>query len=276
MRRRRRKYTWFPNLGTDIPGDAEWSGRAGFIGIRQDGALNTLVFPLTVDDPEEQPAPGTPGELVKVIGNEYVIERIVGKLHAAFIPFTAATAGTNPFGLFGGANGTGQPAAARLTAGLFVARAESDLTGGPDLPIGAQTPDQLNLQYSPMNVQVIREPWMWRRTWVLRNGLFDILTATTAVSVGGSAAITPPATAFDGAQFPSSTTGYGSLGDGAHVDVKSVRRVGQDDRLWLALSTVVYPLGSVRDPEIAASNIRFEFDYRILGALRRPRQRGVF
>jgi len=150
MRRtRRRKYTWFPILGT-LDADPELS--TGLLelnittGVNPDEAGVVLTAPLIPDlTPEDVAA--QQDQLVDYIGTEYYIERIVGKIHA------------------GPVQGSSSPENVLLACGLFVARAES---GGGATPIGTSTVTR-NQNYGPLNPDTYQRPWMWRRTWVMSN-----------------------------------------------------------------------------------------------------------
>lgn len=79
------------------------------------------------------------------------------------------------------------------------------------------------------------------------------------------------------ALFPPTTAHYGSIMDGPHIDAKSVRRVGNDERLWFAVSAVNFPL--VTQSEIVVNQdvqIRGYLDFRVLGRLTRAHNRSNF
>lgn len=267
MRRKRRtRFTWFPTVGTELgnePPDV-LNGRAFNITVAQQGIVTELT-PLTVDTPAEGGDIDTtaPGALVGIVGQEYVIERIVGKMFAGLE------------GRRNAANDPSVPHGALFGAGIFVARAsDSEVGGGDQLPIGAASAPERNENYSPLGEDTIREPWMWRRTWLLGNLAFVQTAQASQVVVFNSANVNTV-----GSLYPPTTAHYGSLQDGPHVDVKSVRRVRQDERLWLAISTASYNAFS-GDPGAPVSNnagvIRGYFDFRILAALRRAKNRSNF
>lgn len=260
MARRRRKYTWFPTLGTDLPNTNDWCGRSFFQDVDPGGNLVAGVHPLVPDIPLEG---GDVTQIQQSLEQEYVIERIVGKVHATLIPQDTPE---------GGFVGLQQIAAARVTCGFFVARANSDVTvGDANLPVGGGgvpgPGSGQSAEYNPAHVKQIREPWIWRRTWIL--------------SQSGQVQINSPAQTnlSEGLAYPSTTAGYGSVHDGPHLDSKVGRRIGNDDRLWFAIATQAYPVGTIliNDPvPLVTSTVRVELDYRVLGALRRPRGRSAF
>lgn len=68
---------------------------------------------------------------------------------------------------------------------------------------------------------------------------------------------------------------YGSIQDGPKIDVKSVRRIGQDDRLWFSISTVA--LGPVQTEEQTfVGGVQGYLDVRILGNTRKAKNDGKF
>lgn len=246
MRKRRQRVTWFPNTGTH-PSEASAVSGIAFALNYTDAPTNlTGVLPLTFDYPQEgSDLDPTVDSLSEIVGSEYILKRVVGKMFV-HLETSLEDQATEAI-LFG--------------AGLFVARADSiNGPNGANSPIG--TPAQIDSNYGPLAVDTVREPWIWRRTWILGNSS-AIVHQTTGGIVPGTAALFPPTTA-----------GYGSVADGPHVDAKVQRRVSQDDRLWLAVSARKYPLSAV-DPQFAV-NVRGYFDYRILGSLRKAKNSSAF
>lgn len=181
--------------------------------------------------------------------------RIVGKLFAERknFAFSGSQDDPDPAVLFG--------------AGFFVARA-NDLSvgGGSGTPIGSATIQERRDHYSPLDTDTVREPWIWRRTWIL--GLSG-RAPRSSTAVGPDF---PTATIFT-AHWPASTGLYGSVMDGPHIDSKVKRRIGQDDRLWFAISATPYPLGQNTSGNL---NVEGYLDYRLFGALRKARSRSAF
>jgi len=240
-RRRRTKYTWLPNTGTGGPvADVQDStnGRDfGELVSPQDGTTAVAILDLLVDEPSEEIVTGPIGP---IIGSEYFLKRVVGKI---FIGNNQQELNITPAVLVG--------------FGIFVARAEDVDSGGPNLPIGALTQAQAVDNYSPLRQETVREPWVWRRTWILSN-----LQAPGASLVNGAM------------NFPANNTDYGSVLDGAHIDAKTARRISQDDRLFAVLAVRNYPLNTIATQ--AGGSVRAYIDYRALGALRKARNRSAF
>lgn len=273
MRRtkRRKKFAWFPILGAanvnEQPDDL--NGRT--FGIPFDGSGNSvpLIFPLLPDVQQEveQIQPDLPGQLVEALGQDYVIERIVGKF------FVAATGPADDVEtLF--------PKIVQVSAGLFVARqADDNAGGGPNLPIGAASALEASENYSPNTDDNVRRPWMWRRDWILSTGRPNQNIAAapnpwapvvTNVGIGGLIAFQQaPAT---------SNIQYGSVLDGPHVDIKSVRRVRSDERLWCAVAVrALDRYFNFPSPTVGAvSEVNGLVTLRVLGALRKTVNRSNF
>lgn len=245
-RRRRRTGTWLPTIGSTVTGDTILPGRQFGLTGGVAATQPILIFPVVYDVPQWNDATATAGKgMGEIIGNEYLIQRIVGKVHIQYTPNINGSNENVNFPVIVG-------------AGFFVARAQPDVTGNRDQPIGsASTTAQLN-EYSPLDGDTIREPWMWRRTWVLGNP--PTLAATAAATDAG---------AFN---WPPSTAYGGSVHEGPHIDVKSKRRVRQDERLWFAVAFSSFIPGF----SVEAEEITGYLDVRVFGNLRRARNQGTF
>lgn len=264
-RRRRRSNTWFPNLGfspTD-QGTSGGSGRPFILPVNPDGDFNTLIVPLVPDTPVQgQSLDATePGNLVRHLGQEYIIERIVGKLFAALE--ARRNAGNDP----------SVPVSALFGAGIFVARVSDVVTstGAADQqPIGADDQSDRHQNYGPLALDTIREPWMWRRVWALGNRAFNDIAAASQVVLFNGANATDPRQGF-----PYSTAHYGSVMDGPHIDCKSNRRVRNDERLFLSVESSIFP-GNAATPVNNAISIAGYIDYRVLGHLVKAKNVSTF
>lgn len=249
MRRKRRtKYHWLFNTGTTGPGAAPndfINGRDfGTVTPGTNGSTAMVIFDLLNDNPSDD-------ETTRLLpmgvytNNDYFIKRIVGKIFLS----TLTSASTAPALLVG--------------FGIFVARAgDEDAGAGASFrPIGVSaaattfgTDPQAVLNYSPLSLECIREPWIWRRTWILGN----------PANVGGDIA---------SAAFPRTNTLYGSIQDGAHIDAKTARRVKDGERLFGVLAARNFPVNTTTDDQ---NLVRGYLDYRVLGAPRRSRNRSAF
>lgn len=243
-KKRRAKYTWLPVLGSELESTTpglyinKW-GRDFNITAAPESL--GICRPLTADLPrDEDLTTADPGVLSDSIGQEWFLRRIVGKL---FIRWGANAGGDSATNI-------------KIAAGFFVARADhidGDIPAGGDSSwTGNINPGVYNM-FDPSSNATIREPWIWRRTWIIGNP--DIDTDTS----------------WPKGLAPYSNATYGSALDGPHIDAKTMRRISNDDRLWFAMSATTWPFGSS-----GGGNIIANLDIRLLGALRRARNRGVF
>lgn len=269
-RRKRKKFAWFPILGAaninEQPDDL--NGRV--FGIPFDGSGNSvpLVFPLLPDVQQEaeQVQADLPGQLVEALGQDYIIERIVGKF------FVAATGPADDAE-------TVFPKIVQISAGIFVARqADDNAGGGPNLPIGAAAAIELSENYSPNTDDNVRRPWMWRRDWVLATGRPQQNAAAAPTPFMPVHTNTGGANNLVTAITPTANTQCGSVLDGPHVDIKTVRRVRSDERLWCIVAVrALDRYFNAPNPTVGAlSEVNGLVSLRVLGALRRPSNRSNF
>lgn len=245
MRRRRRsRGTWFPTLGQTAGGESaenDISGRDLELDLDgTTGSLQTATYDLTYDYPKEPTDASQDKSLADIIGSEYVLQRIVGK---CFLEYSRGADNDDAF-------------AALVCAGFFVARADD--AGEKPIGEGNLAYEDYNRAYSPLEVRTQREPWIWRRTWLLCD---DLLYNTAA------AGFAP--------RFPKSTALYGSVADGPHIDSKVKRRISSDNRLYFAISACPYPVGSYAEGS-TFGKISGWLDYRIFGSLRKAKQGSAF
>lgn len=256
-RRRRPRVTWFPQLGiaTSSSGTPNTiTGIGGSIAAQPNSDVETVqIQPLTFDAPVETNSPdvGASVPLSYFIGNEYFLRRVVGKFYCCrSVDYNGELAG---------------PDVVHIAMGLFVARAGSELeSGGSDFPIDGATAAGRTANYNPLSPDQTREPWIWRRQWLLGSGVLQGAYLSQQTGFG------------PGINFPSSNVGgYGSVLDGPHCDAKTRRRVSSDDRLWCAVAVASPTLWS-NGAGGGTADVKYYFDYRILGSLRKAHNRGNF
>lgn len=260
MRRRRKfKGTWFPTQYTVPDTEAENLSVVGFDLALAAGQTPQLdIRPLTFDSPN-QGEHVTSDYLSTIIGNEWTLRRIVGNVFCNRNTQLQAA----------GANILNDSAPSVLAAaGIFVARADEANT---DLPIGGADRNA----YGPFDPDVIREPWLWRRTWILGSaGSAPFAALNTLLpqyvgpvfTGGGNPQVT---SAF----YPCSNVYYGTALTGPYIDSKVGRRIRQDERLYMAFSAVYWPIG---EDTAINTQVDWHVDYRIYGALRRARNKSAF
>lgn len=188
----------------------------------------TSVHQLTIDNPAEQLiANADPATLSDFEGSAYRLRRIVGK---CFVGINQADAAA-----------TGDPTIVYCTAGFIVLRVDP-LTG---LPIGIAAADA---NYSPQAFGSERDPWIWRRSWML-----GVSAANPSVVTTSNATCWPPSNSFDG-----------SVADGPHVDAKTARAVKDEERLFfVACTQFVEGLGQGE----TTRPVTWSLDYRLLASM---------
>jgi len=109
-------------------------------------------------------------------------------------------------------------------------------------------PLQTSTQYNLFDIDNSDSPYIWRREWILQNG----------------GAVNENTTAED---WPFTNAEYGSIADGPHIDQKTARIIGKDERLFLVVSCMLPPGAggsTVGGPIIT----NFTVTPRILGSMR--------
>lgn len=272
MRRRRKtRYNWIPSDGTAVASGAHHQDFQAFslqinLGTGADSALSGgLVSNILADfNPAEDDAASALGQSM---GSEYLLRRIVGK---AFVAIGATTATANP------TRGQAAKSTALVTLGFFVAPfgyVEASGDRNISQPIGIEG-DPLVTPYNPQLTITNREPWIWRRSWMLNP--FGPSPALQVNNAGAPQFIIATDT-DNGVAFPATNTSYGSVLDGPHIDAKTARRIRKHERLWVAMTAAPYPEGSTIDPDVfAAVRVTSTIDVRCLGVLRRAKNRSSF
>lgn len=252
-RRKRRTGLWLPVLGQSFEqseGETYYDGSHNFTLLpvnnhNADGPI-VEVHPIVKDATQTPEAvfgdtASTFRDLVN--GQDWTCQRIVGKFHARVYPSQSQdTNDSNEYWAF-----------LKVSLGFFVARASDDEQAQPDLYTNEFDPNQLN------NVD---NPWMFRRTWILKNP---------------QTYVTPELFSND-SDFPQTTAGYGSVLDGPHIDVKSKRRIKRDERLWCVIAAAGFN-GTQITTSVAEGqqpNLRGNLDLRVYGGLRRPMKSAQF
>lgn len=161
------------------------------------GATDTVIeLPIVQDGLQSDPLDAT-ASLADIENSGYRLRRIVGKVWVLI-------------------GQTGQPATAQfiVTAGFMVRRVSGigdSATPGTSLAASGTT---LAQGVHPANISNSMDPWIWRRSWQLANN-----------GSGGTQFGNTPGSNF-GHEYP------GPL-EGPHVDQKTARIVGPEERLFL-------------------------------------------
>lgn len=220
--RRRPAVVWLPNAGSPLLTDD--SVLINFIHDVASGAAGRVisVHPLTSDHPAESSLVlfGDLPTLADYEGSAYRLRRIVGKcdIHLSGVQLANT------------------PAVVWCTAGFIVLRVDP-LTGDPANNAAADA------FYNPQVFGSERDPWIWRRSWILGDG----------GSIGASSG------------RPRGTANYGSVADGPHIDAKTARRISDEERLFfVAASQGIVQNGTAGQNTVP---VRWSLDYRILASM---------
>lgn len=226
-RRRRARVAWLPNLPFASDGGEPLNIAQDAIQIDSGGKTSTRVFPLIKDE-----APDPLGQsLSDYTQGGYLLKRIVGKLFVGMQQ-----------------RDEGEPEAHKeipnciVTASFEILR--TDVTNNPTGSVNA------DVNYNSLLEDNERDPWIWQRSWCLSNGNSTIVPAGTGSSFGF---------------YPYTNVEYGSVADGPHVDAKTARRVGPDERLFLCITTTCLADYTASWPTVQDGGIDFLFQYRVLG-----------
>lgn len=217
------------------------------------------ITPITFDRPQEGDNVDDEADqtLSELIANDYICKRILGNLFVV----------NNSSFILSGADTTAP--AIQVTAGFFVSRAAppAEVNGGM-VPIGSSADVGIQrANYDPDHPDTAREPWMWRRTWILGNaGYRGYIDDNGGGNLSGLA----------GWSTWPSNNGHGSLRDGTQIDIKSRRRIRNDERLFMAVSMKPMPWGGL-NPNFAG-NISCEIgvNVRLFGSLVKARNSSNF
>lgn len=157
----------------------------------------------------------------------YRLRRIVGKLSFSVQQGAAQVAA--------------DPTLFHITAGFIIRRTQDDGTSFASLSTNGS-----DIRVSSLDAQM--DPWIWRRSWNLTDkGQLGAPTDINSLS------------------FPSSNDQYGGGNlDGPHVDAKTARVVGPEERLFLSV-TVEGVNGS---SQAAPGAILLIGDLRVLGSMK--------
>jgi len=220
FRRRKPAVAWLPHVqhNAQAPQVGWWI--SSFTVAAAQNTIGTSIFTMLPDYPAEAiRQAGDLPSLADFEGSAYRLRRIVGKLFIG-LDQTITQAPDS------------RPKNALIGAGFIILKVDEN-TGAPINPTANS--------YSPLDNNNLRDPWIWRRTWMLTNDFSNNLT--------------------EDYEFPRSTTDYGSVLDGSHIDQKTARRVSDEERLFFVISTVNPGLSTT-----LAGGGTFILDYRVIAS----------
>lgn len=256
-RKRRNRGFWLPILGTRSGEGGEGDDLTFQFALDAPANNNSPdlgIVPITFDFPQEGPTLSPDADtLAEIAGSEYILKRILGNCVVANRCYYDAATDDGA-------------SAIKVDAGFFVARAGAESQGplGANGPIGygADTTQSDREQYSPGNPATAREPWMWRRTWILGNEKKAFIYENSNGGAPVAYGYCPP------------TNLTSDVRNGPYIDVKSRRRVRQDERLFFAIQARHWPLADATagDNDI----VDVSLTVRLFGTLVKARNSGTF
>lgn len=190
------------------------------------GNATTEVFPIVLDKTPELALTTGTQSLADVEQSSYRLRRIVGKIFASIRQDVNAV---NP-----------QPVHSLLTIGFIVLRINEE----------DSQPLQNAAQYDAQSYGNIADPWIWRRSWLLTN--LDGFNNQPAADASKN---------FFG--VPSTNSGPGSQADGPHIDAKTARVIGPEERLFMVVTNM-----AIDGVDQTSSIVTVLWDLRVLGSMR--------
>jgi len=248
FKRRKAKVVWLPVQGRDfssgVEGTSYGNGVGGVLEIPNDGTIATQFQDVTFDYSDS--ASAQEGVFDKTLhdltsGSNYRLRRLVGKFHAGVLPdFEASENGVQ---------------SCDVAAGFIINRTDPD--GNPLVSASIGSADQT--QFGPLSEDAAEDPWIWRRRYFL-SACYPMqsygsgspgVDAKTIANVFG-----------DQPQYPQTTAGYGSVADGPHIDQKTARVIGPQERLFFWVQ------GRSLRSDAPVCFMPYQVDLRILASLR--------
>lgn len=187
------------------------------------GGAEVAVIPLVKDEPLNITA--TTSSLGDLEGSAYRLRRIVGKIFV-LAQRTVTQVGAEGFNTL-------------VTAGFIVLKTDEQ---GVPLATGASA-------YDVSNLDNIRDPWIWRRTWFVSD-------PNSVLDSGIGHNFLPG---------PSTNMEYGSVADGPHVDAKTARVIGDEERLFMVVTATSADGNNAQ----LLKSVGVFFDLRVLGSMRK-------
>lgn len=239
FKRRKPRVVWLPVFGDTFTGEAGTAATA--VGVQFQCQMGLGQYGIVVDaapltfDGSQDPTINQSLGLNNVTLNDYVNGQAYRLRRIVGKIWCAASA--NP-----GDTATNITA---IEVGFGFIVAKTDATGNITTDISTT---------NPLSQSSADDPWIWRRTWVLNpyDGTGSFGNADQWYG------------------FPRTNMEYGSVADGPHIDQKTARVVGQEERLIGMLAARV--LGTSDDasptPTTEYVNVRGFLDYRLLASMR--------
>lgn len=232
MRRRSKpRVVWLPQTNANSIGDGSQVYQLAILNVTSaTGDVGQAELPMVLDAQES--AVTDAASLSDIESSGYRLRRIVGKVWVQCIQSAVEL-------------DTGSTYV--VTAGFIVRRCDT-ATGASFAVLADATPPFPNID--PGKIDNSGDPWIWRRSWILGNN--NSLSATQTFQL-----------------MPTRNFGDdygGGIAEGPHVDQKTARIVGPEERLFLDVTATC--LGeSIATPALQVQFAVFT-DIRVLASLR--------
>jgi len=207
MRRRNRpKVVWLPACNTNsVDGATTARSAIQFQFFQADsstqGGVGSIEIPIVQDSPLQSGPLSPTSSLADIENSGYRLRRIVGEIYIDCVQ-----------------DAVGGPATHHVSAGFIVRRVDP-ATGISLAATSTAAASSLDLDDIESNM----DPWIWRRSWRMTH---DVAAAAAPLSN----------VEFFQGPHDNYTRGNGSLYTGPHVDQKTARIVGPEERLFLDVS----------------------------------------
>lgn len=244
MRKRKPKVVWLPNTEANGFGTTDTIYNAGQIvitgtgggGALDSGDTGSVEFPVVTDGIQSDPLQPT-SSLADIEDSGYRLRRIVGKIYCFHSVDINA------------------PAFTFVTAGLIIRRVDPTTGGSLASVASAVQPFPL---IAPGFTTNQMDPWIWRRTWLLGNRPPGLAADQNAVDPVTQRLV------LDAAPCRNFADAYpGGIAEGPHVDQKTARVVGPEERLFLDVSATVFTQATNTTLGIGVA-----FELRVLASMR--------
>lgn len=236
FRRRKARVVWLPQPGTEraIQGvsalaateNPSWAEFA--FTVTNGNAPTTVEVPMVVDQPTSADLSSTASLAIWRDQSLQKVNQPTYRLRRIVGEFFGAVTVTDA-----GNTATG---GILLAIGAIVRRVDSD---------GLVAVDGVDQDLN--SIQNNADPWIFRRTWVLGSGLEPVTGPPRAVST-----------------FPGTTAAYGNAR--AHIDQKTIRKIGPEERLILNATAWIMPSTLTALPD-SGLTVWGCFDYRALASI---------
>lgn len=237
------RVVWLPQTNANSIDNSQsvYQGRTLTVPVGGTGTTAATELPLVLDSQQSATLNAEPS-LSDIVSTGYRLRRIVGKLWVLC-------------GQSSPENLTDTDIAWIVTAGIIVRRADT-ITGASLSALSDPTEQNIH----PGIIDNTGDPWVWRRSWLLG----DNFALANRYDFGINPGVAPTFGIVD--RFMQANWEAGSVADGPHVDQKTARLVGPEERLFLTVSATTAV--EATPAATIAKNITFFTDFRVLGSLR--------